>query len=50
MAYCVMEYDMRVIPGEQKPGQVHYGLATLPDGERAIEFRKRTPDVKILWK
>ncbi|CZT21185.1 related to cytochrome P450 monooxygenase (lovA) [Ramularia collo-cygni] len=49
MAYCLMNYDLRVVPGEQKPGQVHYGLATLPDGERSIEFRQRTPEINIRW-
>jgi cytochrome P450 len=45
MAYLIMNYDMMVKPGEKKPGQVHYGLATLPDAEASILFRKRKKSV-----
>lgn len=41
IAYLIMNYDLMVKPGEKKPGQIHYGLATLPDAEADILFRKR---------
>ena len=41
MAYLITHYDMQIVPGTKKPGQVHYGLATLPDAEADILFKRR---------
>lgn len=50
MAYLLVDYDLKLVPGTNKPGQVHYGLATLPDSEADILFKRRDePIMSIRW-
>lgn len=41
LAYLLMNYDLKVKDGEEKPGQIHYGLAILPDAQAEILFKAR---------
>jgi hypothetical protein len=50
MAYLLVNYDLKLVPGMKKPGQIHYGLATLPDTEAEILFKAREePVLKMRW-
>lgn len=41
LAHLLLRYDIKLKPGTQKPGQVHYGLAILPDASAEILFKAR---------
>ena len=41
LAYLLLHYDLKVKPGEPKPGQQHWGLAILPNPTAEILFKAR---------
>ncbi|KAI4288948.1 MAG: hypothetical protein L6R35_001786 [Caloplaca aegaea] len=41
-AYILTHYDFRLLPGQEKPSQQHWGLAILPNPESQLLFRKRS--------
>lgn len=41
LAYFLMHYDLKLKPGEVKPGQQHWGLAILPNPTAEVLFRAR---------
>ncbi|RKL38002.1 hypothetical protein BFJ72_g7462 [Fusarium proliferatum] len=41
LAHLLMNYDVKLRKGTGKPGQIHYGLAILPDAQAEIMFRSR---------
>ncbi|KAK4184512.1 cytochrome P450 [Podospora australis] len=41
LAYLVANYELKLVPGEERPGHFHYGFAILPDTEGKIMFKRR---------
>lgn len=41
-AYMLRNYDLKLMPGEEKPPQQHWGLAVLPNPKAQLLFKKRT--------
>ncbi|KAF4335429.1 cytochrome P450 monooxygenase monooxygenase (lovA) [Fusarium beomiforme] len=41
LAHLLMNYDVKLKKGMEKPGQIHYGLAILPDAQAEIMFKVR---------
>ncbi|KAF5539133.1 cytochrome P450 monooxygenase (lovA) [Fusarium mexicanum] len=41
LAHLLMNYDVKLRKGADKPGQIHYGLAILPDAQAEIMFKSR---------
>ena len=40
-AYLLKHYDLKLMPGEKKPSQQHWGLAVLPNPTAQLLFKKR---------
>ncbi|KAL8983716.1 MAG: hypothetical protein Q9177_004901 [Variospora cf. flavescens] len=41
-AYILTHYDFKLLPGQEKPPQQHWGLAILPNPKSQLLFRKRS--------
>ncbi|KAM0545782.1 hypothetical protein ACHAPJ_011206 [Fusarium lateritium] len=41
LAYLLINYDVKLKKDAEKPGQIHYGLAILPDAQAEIMFKAR---------
>ncbi|KAL8770154.1 MAG: hypothetical protein Q9209_003996 [Squamulea sp. 1 TL-2023] len=41
-AYILTHYDLRLLPGQEKPPQQHWGLTVLPNPESQLLFGKRS--------
>lgn len=40
-AYILKHYDIKLMPGEEKPPQQHWGLAVLPNPTAQVLFKRR---------
>ncbi|CAD6564759.1 MAG: hypothetical protein ASARMPREDX12_004425 [Alectoria sarmentosa] len=47
-AYILMHYDVKLIPGEEKPLQQHWGLAVLPNPTTQVLFKRRQQALYIM--